>query len=203
VFDGESRRAKILLAVGLLTALFLWLFMQAVGGLIGSDGTAGPDLSGDLIGAARNTVSTTTSPNLGTCNTSRADSAELFKRLRAIPGLASGSFIRSCRRNAVPRPDGLSGPSCGWRSHPGQTVRRRVVSIAGAHYPSGWHLPGERKRLYDLSYSSGLAVDVDPGQPSRQAARDLVCDGVQPRSKFPRWDFPITLLTDKNHLIAN
>ncbi len=74
MFDGESRRAKIILAAGLVTALFLWLFMQAVGGLIGSDGTAQPDLSGDLVGAvgaARNAASTTSPQKLGSCTTSR------------------------------------------------------------------------------------------------------------------------------------
>lgn len=59
MFDGESRRAKIILAAGLVTALFLFLFMQAVGGLIDSGGDAQPDLGAGLIGAARNVASTT------------------------------------------------------------------------------------------------------------------------------------------------
>jgi hypothetical protein len=78
MFDGESRRAKIMLAAGLLTALFLFLFMQAVGGLIDSGGDAQPDLGAGLIGRARDVASTTGTittkhggPAQGTCTVSR------------------------------------------------------------------------------------------------------------------------------------
>ncbi len=73
MFDGESRRAKIMLAAGLLTALFLFLFMQAVGGLIDSGGDAQPDLGAGLIGAARDVTSTTKQRGAvqGTCTVSR------------------------------------------------------------------------------------------------------------------------------------